>query len=67
MLIPKPFCQGKVAGTKPLFVPQNATEEELENLRQQFEKELNDLTFKLDKEYSLPAIIPGAQKRKNKR
>ncbi len=65
MLLPRPFSAGKVAGTRPLFVPQNATEEEMEQLRRHFENELNALTHKLDEACGLPEILPGAeQKRK---
>ena len=64
MLLPKLFCKGKVAGTAPLFVPKDADEETLEQLRQKFENELNEITFRLDKECGLPPILPGAQKRK---
>ena len=32
MLIPKLFARGAVAGTRPLFVPPGATEEEIEHL-----------------------------------
>lgn len=66
MLIPKLFAKGEVASTKPLFVPQDLSEEQMEELRVNFEKELNDLTLALDKKFGLPEIVPG-EDRKNKR
>lgn len=59
MLIPIPFSKGYVRGTKPLYVPKDATEEEMEALRLNFETELNNLTFELDKKCNLPEILPG--------
>lgn len=59
MLVPLPFSRGYVQATKPLFVPKNATEEELETLRLNFETELNNLTFEVDKKCAIPPILPG--------
>lgn len=59
MLIPYPFTKGCIKATKPLYVPQDATEEELEQIRLNFETELNNLTFELDKKYGLPEIPAG--------
>lgn len=66
MLLPRLFARGKVAATKPLFVPKNATEEELEQLRCQFEDELNQITMRLDKECGLAPIVPGEDKKKKR-
>ncbi len=66
MIVPKLFAKGEVAATKPLFVPQGLSDVEMENLRMEFERELNDLTLALDKKFGLPEILPG-EDRKNKR
>ena len=66
MLIPKLFAKGEVAATKPLFVPQGISDEEMEKLRADFENELNDLTLALDRKFGLPEILP-ADERKSKR
>ena len=66
MLIPKLFAKGEVAATKPLFVPQGLSDDEMENLRADFERELNNLTLDLDKKFGLPEIVPG-EDRNNKR
>lgn len=67
MLIPPLFCCGVVRATKPLFVPAEATEEELDVLRQEFENELNTLTFEADKSCGLPEIAPGCSKKIKRR
>ena len=59
MLLPKPFAEGAVAATKPLFVPADATEEDMEQMRLAFEAELNRLTQELDKRFDLPEILPA--------
>ena len=59
MLLPKLFSKGVVYGTKPMFVPQDANDGELEKLRQQFEDELNQLTFAADERCGLPKIEIG--------
>lgn len=66
MLLPKLFKKAVVYGTKPMFVPQDATEEEMENLRQQFENELNELTFAADKKCGVPEVHPGLTPKKDR-
>ena len=63
MLIPKLFAKGEVGATKPLFVPKDISEEQAEQLREAFERELNDLTLALDKKFGLPEILPGEVKK----
>lgn len=58
MIIPKLFKRGVCYCTKPLFVPKDADEAEMERLRQQLENELNDLTLVADKACGLPRILP---------
>ncbi len=67
MLLPPLFCRGYVRATKPLFVAADASEEELDVLRQQFEDELNALTLAADKSCGLPEILPGKEKKIKKR
>jgi len=62
MLIPLPFSEGVVYATKPLFVPENISDEEAERLRKEFEDELNTLTAKADAEYGIKGITPGRKK-----
>lgn len=62
MLIPRCFKKGVVYGTKPLFVPKDATEEEIEQLRLKFETELNELTFKADELCGIEKILPSDTK-----
>ncbi len=64
MLIPPLFGEGLVRGTKPLFVPADADEAEMERLRLAFETELNALTAEVDKECGVEGIVPGHMKKK---
>ena len=66
MLLPKLFKKAVVYGTEPMFVPENATEEEMESLRQHFENELNNLTFKADRECGVPEVHPGLTPKKDR-
>ena len=52
------------SGTKPLFVPADADEAEMERLRLAFETELNALTAEVDKECGVEGIVPGHMKKK---
>lgn len=67
MLLPKPFAKGYVATTKPIFVNKDATEEQMEQIRQSLEDELNALTFKLDKQCHVAPITIGVEKSKKPR
>lgn len=58
MLLPKLWQKGVVLGTKPLYVAEDATEEEMEALRLQFENELNELTFEADERCGIAKIEP---------
>lgn len=66
MLLPLPFHKGIYAVTTPLYVPADANNEELEMYRQKMEKELNSLTWQIDKEMGLP-FIPQGTVRKSRR
>lgn len=67
MLIPLPFHKGMYAITSPVFIPKDATPEELEKYRQQIENNLNELTWKLDKEMGIPYIAKGKRPRKSRK
>ena len=67
MLVPLPFHKGMYAITKPIYIPQNASNEELEKYRQQVEKQLNELTWSMDKEMGLPYIAQGTQIKKSRK
>ncbi|MBP5698956.1 MAG: lysophospholipid acyltransferase family protein [Alphaproteobacteria bacterium] len=58
MLLPKLFKKAVVLGTKPMFVPADASEEEMERLRKQFEDELNALTYEVDKRCGVQQVLP---------
>ena len=65
MLVPLPFHKGMYAITQPIFIPKDATPEQLESYRQKIEDDLNELTWKLDKEMGIPFINKGKCPRKN--
>ncbi|MCQ2735329.1 MAG: lysophospholipid acyltransferase family protein [Alphaproteobacteria bacterium] len=67
MMIPFPFCKGMYAITEPLFVPANASPEEMSQYCLQMEKQLNDLTWKMDKEMGIPFIAQGTEVKLSRR
>ncbi len=67
MLLPLPFHKGMYAITPPIYIPADATSEQLEIYRQKIEDELNELTWKLDKEMGLPHIAKGKRPRKSRK
>lgn len=66
MLLPKLFQKGIIYGTKPMFVPKDIDDAEMERLRQKFEDELNALTFAADEKCGLPKIEPGKSVKKDR-
>ena len=66
MMLPPLFSKGIVATTEPFFVPASLTEEEFEAKKIEIEKELTELTWKLDKELGLPKIKQGTTTRPKK-
>lgn len=67
MLIPLPFHKGAYAITEPVFVPKDATAEDMEKYRQKVETMLNELTWKLDKKMGLPFIAQGTEVKKSRK
>ena len=59
MLLPLPFSRGIISITKPYYIPQDATPEDIEKYRQEIETELNQMTHHADKVLGLPYIEPG--------
>lgn len=54
-MVPKPFANCLVVFGNPVYIPENATEEQLEALRQGIEKEMHRLEALAEAEYSHPA------------
>ena len=67
MMIPFPFRKGIYAITEPIFVPENATQEELEQYRRQMENMLAELTWELDKEMGIPYVPQGKLPKKSRK
>ena len=59
MLVPFPFHKGIYVITKPLIVPKDATQDELEQYRLKLETELNNITWNIDKELGIPKVEQG--------
>lgn len=67
MMIPYPFNKGICAFTKPIYIPETASEEELKEYMLQVEKALNEQSFELDKKMGRSPILPGTEcKKKHK-
>ncbi len=58
MMLPFPFSRGVCKISKPLFVPADATDEQLEEYRQEMEHRLNQLSIECDREMGLEPILP---------
>lgn len=67
MLIPIPFQKGIYAITKPMIIPEDADDAELETIRQCLEQDLNQLTWDIDKEMNIKYIPKGNVKKSRKR
>lgn len=66
MMVPYPFNKGICSFTKPIYVPTDATDDELEQYRQKIEKELNKLNYEADKTMGITPVRPES-KNKNSR
>ena len=66
MLVPAPFSEGIVAATRPFFVADNLSAEELEQKKSEIETSLTQLTWNIDKELGLPKVEQGTQPRSKK-
>lgn len=58
MMIPFPFSKGVCKISEPLYVPADASEEELEKYRQEMENRLNQISIECDQEMGLSPILP---------
>ena len=66
MMVPYPFNQGICRFSDPIYIPQNASEAELETYRQQIENMLNQQSIEADTAMGLSPILPGTEcKKKN--
>lgn len=59
-IVPFPFGKGVVIWKEPLFVGENATDEEMETARLELERRLNDATREADQAIGGPVIEPAA-------
>lgn len=57
-MLPLPFGRGKIVFGKPLFVPEDADDEEIERLRLEFETIMNEASQKADRAVGNEPILP---------
>ena len=67
MMIPLPFGRGIVKVSEPMFIPADASPEQLEDYRRRFEKQLVDISIECDKKLGLEPVRPDINSRKIKR
>ena len=60
MMIPFPFSQGVCKISRPLYIPSDATDEQLEQYRQEIERRLNQISAECDRELGLEPVLPDA-------
>lgn len=57
-ILPHPFTKGVFIAGQEMYVPKDASEEEMEDLRIKLEKELNRICFKADEMVGIEPIVP---------
>ena len=67
MMIPLPFSRGVSKTSRPIYVPTDTPEKELESYRQQLEQELNQIQSDCDREMGRRPILPDTTVRKFKK
>ncbi|MBO6282208.1 MAG: lysophospholipid acyltransferase family protein [Alphaproteobacteria bacterium] len=67
MMIPFPFQKGIYAITDPIYIPQDATAEELEQYRLKVEQTLNNLTWELDQKMGIQYIPQGTECKRSRK
>ena len=66
MMVPYPFNEGICRFSEPVYIPQDASEEDLKKYRLQIENMLNQHSFEADKAMGLTPVLPGTEcKKKN--
>lgn len=53
-MIPKPFAKGIMLFGEPIYVPENATDDEVEEIRQQLEREIHRLEREAEAKFGHP-------------
>ena len=63
MLVPLPFRKGIYVITKPMIIPPETPQEELEKYRLKLETELNVITWEIDKKMGVPKVEKGKSRK----
>lgn len=61
MMVPFPFSRGVCKISQPLYVPENATDQELEQYRREMERRLNKISIECDQELGRAPVLPDAK------
>lgn len=67
MMLPLPFSKGVCKISEPLYIPANASDEELESYRQEMEQRLNQISIECDQEMERTPILPDSNAINHKR
>lgn len=68
MMLPLPFSKGNITFLGPFYIPEDASEEELESYRLEIETKMNNTLLSIDKTLGVEKIEIGkSNSRKNKR
>lgn len=67
MMLPYPFNQGICTFTKPFYIPQDATPEDLKKYCLEIENILNEQSFAADKAMGREPILPGTEVKKSRK
>ena len=67
MMIPVPFSQGILEISQPIYIPKDASPEELEQLRQKIETDFNTKNIEIDKKLGLEPVQPDINSAKRKK
>lgn len=59
MLVPSPFCKGSITFGEPIYIPQDASEADLEKYRLMLEEQLNSINYAVDRECGISPVLPA--------
>lgn len=66
MMFPFPFNKGILNFTKPFYIPENATEQQIEKYRQEIETALRTISINADVGLGRNPVLPGSKIKKKK-
>lgn len=67
MMFPYPFNRGTIGFTKPYYIPEDASPQQLEEIRLQLEQEMCSINIAADKAMGRTPVMPGTRIKQKKR